>query len=184
MKKLISTLLISVGLGITCSANAYIIQAGAFTGTNVGGLDTFLAETTGLTNSSPTTETAWVNSVLEPDTTYVIKDEPVAYFATDSANVFAFQLLSSPGYFLIKNARWWGLFENNANADWGVVDFSALNGGFNLPDLQEMTISHVSEFGEYKVTVPEPRSLLLVLAGLLALTWSRSYRNRTTPSSI
>lgn len=179
MKKLISTLLISAGLGITCSANAYIIQAGAFTGTDVGGLDLFLAETNGLPNSSTATETTWVNSVLEPDTTYVIKDEPVAYFATESANVFAFQLLSSPGYFLIKNAQWWGLFENTASADWGVVDFSAMNDGFNLPDLRKMTISHVTEFGDYEVTVPEPSSLLLALAGLLGLTWSRKYRNRT-----
>ena len=174
MKKLISTLIISASLCAGHFANAYVIQAGSFAGTNVGVEDTLLATTTGLPNSNPTTETNWVNLILNPDTTFVIKEEKVNYFATESANIFAFELQSTPGYFLIKNARWWAVFENNANANWGVVDFSKLDAGFKLPDLKSLTISHVSEFGKYtKTEVSEPSSLLLAGLGLLGLGLAR-----------
>lgn len=172
MKKITSTMLITAALLCGTPASAYTIQGSAFAGTDVGSLDTLLSQTTGLKNSNPTTETNWVNSILDPDTTFVFKEDKVDYFATESANVFAFQLQSEPGYFLVKNARWWALFENNANSNWGVIDFSLLNSGFKLPDLKGMTISHVSEFGKY-TQVPEPASLLLVGLGLLGLCAAR-----------
>jgi len=172
MNKFTSSLLLATSMFFSVSASAYIIQGSAFAGTDVGNLDTLLSQTTGLSNSNPITETNWVNSVLDPDTSFVLKTEDVDYFATDSATVFAFQLHSEPGYFLIKNARWWALLENNASADWGVVDFSLLDKGFKLPDLKDMEISHVSEFGKY-VQVPEPSSLLIFGLGLLGLYAAR-----------
>lgn len=172
MKTITSALFLAATLVGSSPASAHIIQGSAFAGTDVGSLDTFLFQTTGLSNSNPVTETNWVNSVLNPDTGFVVKEEKVTYFATDSASVFAFQLQSEPGYFLVKNAQWWGLFENNASADWGVVDFSLLNAGFKLPDIKKMTISHVSEFGKY-TQVPEPSGLLLLGLGLLGLGAAR-----------
>ena len=175
MNKFITGLLVACSLSFAQLASASIIQGGVLNGTDVGNLDSLVAQTTGLSNSNPTTETNWVNSVLDPDTTFVIKEEKVTYYATDAANVFAFQLQAAPGYFLVKNARWWALFENAADADWGVVDFSQLSGGFHLPDLQSMTISHVSEFGEFPhIDVPEPSTILLVMLGLLGLGLARN----------
>ncbi len=180
MKKLISTILMSLSIGAGSYANAYVIQAGGFAGTNVGIEDTLLGQATGLANSNPVTETNWVNSILNPDTTFVIKDDKVNYFATESVNVFAFQLQATPGYFLIKNARWWALYENNASADWAVVDFSKLNAGFKLPDLKSMTISHVTEFGKYTYTeVSEPSGLLITLLGLLGIGIARRRANHS-----
>lgn len=174
MKQITSAVLFAVALACGSPASAYTIQGSALAGTNVGSLDTLLGQTTGLSNSNPTTETNWVNTILDPDTNFVFKEEKVDYFATESASVFAFQLQTEPGYFLVKNAKWWALFENNASADWGVIDFSLLNPGFKLPDLSKMTISHVSEFGKYtQVQVPEPTSLLMVGLGLLGLCAAR-----------
>lgn len=166
MKKLISLVMLTASVICATPASAYIIQGGSFAGTKVGGLDTLIGQTNVLVNSSSTTETSWVNTLLNPDTTYVTKEETVSYFATESASVFAFELQTEPGYFIVKNARWWALLENNASADWGVVDFSLLNSAFKLPDLSDMTISHVSEFGKF-ADVPEPSALLLLCIGLV-----------------
>ncbi len=172
MKKLISLVMLTASVICATPASAYLIQGGSFAGTNVGGLDTLIGQTTGLANSSPKTETSWANTLLNPDTTYVTKEESVSYFATESASVFAFELQTEPGYFIVKNARWWALFENNASADWGVVDFSQLNSAFNFPDLSDMTISHVSEFGKF-VDVTEPSTLWLFCIGLVGFGAAR-----------
>lgn len=176
MKRLLLALVWFVGLSCA-SVNAYVIQSGSFQGTNVGGLDTLIGQTTGLKNSGVATETKWVNSLLNPDTNYVLKTETVQYFSTESDNIFAFQLRSDPGYFLIKNAKWWALYQNNASSDWGVIDLSELNAGFRLSDIEGATISHVTEFGSY-VEVPEPSSLILLCLGLFGLIYfRRRYRS-------
>lgn len=172
MKKFILSLICAIAMGSTLPAAAYVIQLGSYSGTDVGGLDTLLGQTNNLKNSGIATETAWVNSLLNPDTNYVVKTETVQYFSTESSSVFAFELRSDPGFFLVKNAKWWGLYQNNASSDWGVIDLSQLNSGFNLSDLDGMTISHVTEFGQY-VEVSEPSSLLLLSLGLLSLIMFR-----------
>ncbi len=185
MKKFVTGAVFALSFTLSHLANAYVIKSGSFSGTDVGALDSLIGQTTGLKNSNPTTETAWVNSLLDPDTEFTVKKENVRYFATlESPTVFAFQLQQTPGYFLIKNAKWWSLFENTGKAEWAVVDFSLLNAGFKLPDLKGLTISHVSEFGEFhevevpEVKVPEPNNLWLLGVGLLGLVIMRKHQKR------
>lgn len=173
MKKLISSLLVTAVITFCTSASAYVIKAGEiYAGTDVGSLDTLLGQSLMQGNSNPTSETNWVNSLLDPDTTYVTKTSDVDIFATESSNIFAFQLDATPGYFLVKNAKWWALFENNTNASWAVVDFSQLDSGFKFKDLENTTISHVSEFGKF-TSIPEPSGLLLLGLGLIGLSVMR-----------
>jgi hypothetical protein len=141
-------------------------SAGGQNGTDVGVLDTYIASVTGLSNSNPTTETTWVNSVLSGGgTTFVVKDDPVRYYGTDTANTFAFSMSSTEEYFVIKNATYWALFQNQADLGWGVFDSTLLPSGMNLSS--GTTISHVSQFDSGSTSVPEPSTTLLLGAGLL-----------------
>ena len=172
-KKLCFTVLLSLGL----SAPAWSIvindsAAGSYNGSNVGLLDSLLGQGNQLGN--PTNELAWVNSILNPDSTTWsgIKTEDVAYFKTDTVNIFAFLLDSEPGYYLIKNATKVALYENNNSYGWGVFDLSALSSGLNLSATDDLVISHVTEFGE-TTHVAEPHTFLLLGLGLLGLAYSR-----------
>jgi hypothetical protein len=140
-------------------------SAGTDDGIDVGSVDTYISHTNLLSNSNPTTETTWVNGVLTSPATFVVKDEPVTYYGTDTANTFAFSLSSTSEYFVIKNATYWALYQNQAELGWGVFDSTLLLGGMNLSS--GTTISHVSQFDSGTTSVPEPSTTLLLGAGLL-----------------
>jgi hypothetical protein len=150
------------------------IDAGSKNGAIVGEVDNFVTYTSKsfMRNSSPATETSWVNSILNPDVSYTKKTESVAYYETNGTNVFAFELQSKPDYFVIKNSTFWALFENVMSLDWGVFDASELGDGFNLNRGDNWQISHVSEFNGV-VSVPEPGSISLLVLGLLGISMAR-----------
>lgn len=149
---------------------AYTIGSSA---TDVGALDQLLQWTNSLPNSNPTTETNWANSILNPDTTFTLKTETVAYAEVDGGGAWAFALQSDPGYYIIKNANFWALFQNNASLDWAVFNLAGLPSDINLGGSGQLTISHVSEFGGVKV--PEPGTVSLIGAGLLGLFATRRF---------
>ena len=165
---------------LASTAVAYEIHTDSGT-VDVGGLDILQAQTQMTSSANPAAEEAWAEEVLGIDLDFGgVKTETVSYFMTDTFNVIAFELFSDPGYYIIKNARWFALFENTAELGWGVLDISPLADAFNLTwgcqsedgDC-EFTISHVTEFSSTVTQVSEPGSMLLMLLGALGLLVSR-----------
>jgi len=157
---------------ITLPAWAVMINdGGAYDGVDVGSIDTFIQE--GDKTGNPQSEEDWVNSILgSGSVTYTVKSEPVSYYSTDSNGVFAFALVSSPEYFLIKNSTRIALFQNLADLDWGVFDSGLLSSTMNIPG-DNYTISHVTEFNGDSTKVPEPGVLGLLGIGLIGIVLGR-----------
>ena len=184
-----------LSFGISSSCLAIVItdtDAGLDNGTNVGGIDTFLAETTDVL-SGEAAELAWVNLVLgitAPDTaTFTIKTGDVPYYNTNTNDVFAFDATPVSDYFLIKNGNVAALFQNLADFNWGVFDTSLIDDAANLPNdpndpPEEWVISHVSRFdydgGGDDQDIPEPGIISLFGIGLLGFGLSHMRRKRKT----
>lgn len=62
------------------------------------------------------------------------KTEDVPWYSTDTTDVIAFQLLSGPGCYLVKNAQVTVLLENLVEINWGVLNLNDVIGNLNLGD--------------------------------------------------
>jgi hypothetical protein len=120
-------------------------------------------------------EECWGEDVLGGPLTFTTKNEDVTAYLTDVPNVIAFPLASTPGYYILKNATDRALFENVADLNWGVVNVSEIDGGVGEFNLNDLFISHVTEFNG--VAVPEPSTLLLLGTGL-AMVGLKRRRNK------
>jgi hypothetical protein len=164
------TLALTLSIGAASTAWSYTITGGI----DVGAADNFMQEAEKAGN--PTDELAWANIFLDPDVSYSdIKAEDVDYYVTtEDSSVFAFELSSAPGFYIIKNATRMALFENLDNYSWGVFDIGYLSSDMKLPDNDDgWTISHVTEFGDTPSNVSEPGSIALLGLGLLGLAAAR-----------
>lgn len=174
----VNALLLFFLLGLFSQAvNAVTITELPHQGTDVGNIDLFVTEAN--MQGNPSNEVAWVNQVLgTTDASFAVKTETVDYFATDVANVFAFELQSTgPGYFIVKNAQRIALFQNVMAFDWGVFDASVLSDAINLPS-DDLQISHVTEINGVRVSVPEPTTLTLLALGLIGASLGRKLKLR------
>lgn len=158
LKHLLATTTLCLGLsGGTVGAITIVAPTDPLDGTDVGSLDPLQGFTTSLANSNPTTETNWARSVVgDPTLTYAGKVESVGIFSTDVLNTFAFSLDPSPypTFFIVKNARYWALYENSQDYGWGVFSTDGIPSDFNVPG--NFVISHYSGFGEIIPPPPPP----------------------------
>ncbi|GGX59795.1 PEP-CTERM sorting domain-containing protein [Saccharospirillum salsuginis] len=168
---------LTLGLALAFSVSSLSYGYSLADSTDVGSLDTWVASTTqaSLGNANPTTEQAWIESILGYSVWYEDKTEDVDLYVTqESSSVVAFGLTSQPSHFVVKDSTHFALFSNNQSMDWGVLDLAEHFGTHKLEDLQ---FSHVTEFNSDSVPVPEPGTSALLAAGVLGLYLSRR-RNR------
>ena len=167
------TVLILAFMVMTSSfANAYTLGPD-----DVGGLDPFL-ESAGLQGNT-SAEALWVQGVVGDSTVdWTVKIQNVSYSqVVEDANVWAFDLLLEPDYFIVKNSNVVALFANVASINYGVFDASELPAGLNVPT-DPWVISHVTSLdgtgdpcldcGSVR-SIPEPEPLMLLGIGLVGV---------------
>jgi hypothetical protein len=161
---------LALGLGIAQPSWAIMINEGPHNGTDVGSVDDVI-DYDNLANSGKA-EIDWLQGLL-PGAEILPQQQSVPYYSTDTSNVFAFLLDPEADYFMIKNATWHALFENNALDGWGVFDITDLPGSINL-GLEGITISHVRAINPTTTTnAPEPSTLALLGLSMLGLAAAR-----------
>ena len=154
-KKFILGLVLPLGLAMASTSSwAIVIVGGPNNGVNVGVLDTLIDQQFhNGPGGNPAGEEAWAEGILGFDLSFDGKDETINIYNTDTTNVQAFGLSFAPGYFVLKNSTHRALFANLGSADWGVIDTSLLNSGFNL---NGTTISHATQFNDPRDPGPDP----------------------------
>lgn len=153
-------------------ATAYTINGASI---DVGQLDGFISKTS-LGNNGDSTELDWVNSILNPVTSfsYKIEQKDFGWQETDTQGIWANFLALSPDYFLIKtggNKNTDYLFKNLDFKSYAVIDLSMFDAPGNSSGLTISGISHITAFGGPPTThhSPEPATMLLLGFGLLGV---------------
>lgn len=172
-------------------ASAIVISDGStsYNGTDVGQIDTLLGEIsrrefrdflrgTGLADFREASEELWANSLFDSDVDLAFAgvSRQVDYYTTDVADVYALMLPTEPGYYILKNANYWGLFENKNGSDWAVFDASILAARFWLGS-GSFRVAHITSM-ENVSPVPVPASLPLMATALAAFVWFRRRRTQ------
>ncbi|WP_152206354.1 PEP-CTERM sorting domain-containing protein [Marinobacter changyiensis] len=167
IKNALASIVLALGLA-SSPAYSYVLTDG----TDVGGLDTFIAETTTLANSSEAVETAWASGEAGTTLTFSGKTDPAEFQVVQGeTSIIAFLLKFNPTYFLVKDAQKHVLFKNEIEIDWGVFNLATY---FPSKDPSELELSHLTEFnGNGDVPVSEPATALLLAIGIFGLVANR-----------